>query len=285
MRLTPWAWLAVLVAALLLLPIAAAKPANGWNEASRGNPLSLRDTRLVYAEDFTAPATLRGPVLWAGQHADFGAARFDPTGGYAYEQRDGLLALRAYRGANGIRGANVQSASAQQAYQAGKIVPGKRGFTCSGCYWEARIQFPRARGTWGGFWLLTPDDPKLRGHLEVDVIEYYGLGDEKGHHHSLHVWGTPQQGGHRRLGDYTRMEAIAGFGWHRYGVDLRGEAKLDGKPAAVIFVDGREVARIAAEQSFFEKPFYFLLTATINAKAGSPSLPQEILIDEVKVWK
>lgn len=251
----------------------------------RGSPLALQGARLVYAEHFEAPVPLRGPVLWAGQHADFGGARFDPPGGYAYNQRDGFLALRAYRGANGLRGANVQSTSAKQAYRGEVIVPGKRGFTCSGCYWEARIRFPRARGTWGGFWLLTPDNPRQRGHLEVDVIEYYGLGDAKGHHHSLHVWGTPEEGGHRRLGDYTGMDAIADFDWHRYGVDLRGQAKLGGRPAAVISVDGVEVARIAAEPAFFSKPFYFLLTATIGQNARDPQLPQEILIDYVKVTK
>lgn len=285
MRLSLRASAISVAVAFAMLPVATARPANGWNEAHRGSPLALQGARLVYAEQFEKTATLRGPVLWAGQHADFGAARFDPPGGYAYEQRDGLLALRAYRGANGVRGANVQSASARQAYQGDKISPGKRGFTCSGCYWEARMRFPRARGTWGGFWLLSPDNPRRRGHLEVDVIEYYGLGDAKGHHHSLHVWGTADQGGHRRLGDYTGMAAIADFDWHRYGVDLRGRAKLNGRPAAVISVDGFEVARIAADSAFFEEPFYFLVTATIAQKAREPTLPQETLVDYIKVWR
>ncbi|MFT4053521.1 MAG: family 16 glycosylhydrolase [Novosphingobium sp.] len=270
---------------LSLQLIAMARPANGWDETYRGRPIMLQGARLVYAEDFKVPIDLRGPILWAGQHADFGGARFDQSGGYAYGQRDGVLALRAYRGPNGVRGANVQSTSAKQAYQGKAIVSGKRGFTCAGCYWEARIRFPRSRGTWGGFWLLTADNPRRRGHLEVDVIEYYGLGDAKGHHHSLHTWSTPEQGGHRKFGDYTGMDAITDFDWHRYAVDLRGQASLGGRPAAVIFVDGLEVARIAADQAFFEKPFYFLLTATITQNAQSPSLPQEVLVDYVKSFK
>ncbi|MEE4450774.1 hypothetical protein V2S85_03905 [Novosphingobium resinovorum] len=262
-----------------------AKPKNGWDERHRGRPLSLGGARLTYREEFDSPVSLRGPVLWAGQHADFGHARFDAAGGYGYDWRDGLLVLRAYRGSAGIRGANVQSLNAAQAYRGGAIVPGKRGFTCAGCYWEARIRFPRARGTWGGFWLLTPDDPKRRGHLEVDVIEYYGSGDARGHHHSLHLWGPGEPGGHRGLGDYTGMDEIADFGWHDYGVDLRGRERLDGRPAAVIYVDGREVGRIAADPKFFELSFYFLLTANITGAPDKLSLPQEILVDQVRVWK
>lgn len=272
-------------AALVMQSVAEAKPANGWDESRRGDPLVLDGARLVFVSDFRAAMPLRGPLLWAGQHADFGAARFDGSEGYAYEQRDGQLILRAYRAADGVRGGNVQSVSARQAYDGAVIVPGKRGFVCAGCYWEARIRFPRARGTWGGFWLLTPDNPKRRGHLEVDVIEYYGLGDARGHHHSLHVWNSKEKGGHRSFGDYTGMDAIADFGWHRYGVDLRGKAQLNGHRAAVIYMDGIEVARTVAAANFFEDPFYFLMTATIANKSRDPLLPQSVSFDEVRVWK
>lgn len=258
---------------------------NPWNEANRGSALALDDAELVYQEQFDRPLDLNGPVLWAKQHADVGVEKFDPPGGYAYTFSDGDLAIRAYQLPSAIHSGHVQSTSADQAYQGARIVPGKRGFTCAGCYWEARVRFPEARGTWGSFWLLTPDSPKHRGHLEVDVIEYYGQVDRRGHHHALHRWGPDEPKNHVLYNDYTGMDAIADFGWHVYGADLRGKVTLDGKPALALYMDGKEVARIAADHDFLTRPFYFNLSLAINPKDTQKTFPQVMRVDYVKVWK
>ncbi|MET0239593.1 MAG: family 16 glycosylhydrolase [Sphingobium sp.] len=278
----------VLAAALPFQPAANARAgagANGWSEARRGSALDLGGARLVHQEGFDEPLSLNGPLLWAKQHADVGLEKFDPAGGYAYGFADGVLAIRAYELSSGIRSGNVQSVNADQAYQGAAIVPGKRGFTCASCYWEARVRFPQARGTWGSFWLLTPDDPRRRGHLEVDAIEYYGAADRRGHHHTIHRWGPQEREGHRQRGDYTGMDEIADFGWHVYGVDLRGRDMLDGKPALVVYMDGKEVSRIAPDADFLTRPFYFNLTLSINPKDGQRTLPQVMKVDFVRVWK
>jgi hypothetical protein len=227
---------------------------------------------------------LNGPILWAKQHADVGLTTFDGPGGEAYRISDGVLSISAYQGADGKNhGGNIQSTSANQAYQGHQIVPGQLGLTCTGCYWEARIRFPRAQGTWGAFWLLTPDNPVNRGHLEVDGIEYYGLVDKRGHHHGVHRWRNGNSSGD--LGDYTGMDAIADFEWHTYGIDLRGAATLDGKPALVIYFDGREVGRLAADADYFSSPFYYLLTLTLNPKDKQWTVPQAMEVDFVRVFR
>lgn len=255
-----------------------------WSAEKQGEALDLGKSKQVFAEEFSKPVSLDGPVLFAKQHADYGRAGFDPPGGAAYAFRDGALALRVYSDGQRMRGANVQSVSSAQSYTGAPIVPGRQGFTCAGCYWEARLRFPEARGTWGGFWLLTPDDPRNRGHLEVDVVEYYGIGDERGLHHSLHRWRPKELGGHTRQSDYVRMPEIADFGWHTYGVDLRGSSSNDAKQQAVFYVDGKEVRRVPVDDEFLKKPFYFLNTLTISAKKQEITLPQELLVDYVRIW-
>jgi len=256
---------------------------NGWDERYRNQPLDLAGTALDYCEDFNNRMALNGPVLWAKQHADVGLAKFDPPGGKSYVISNGVLSLTAYNSSGVYRGGNVQSTSADQAYQGAQIVPGRRGYTCTGCYWEARIRFPNAYGTWGAFWLLTPDNPRRRGHLEVDVIEYYGLSDRRGHHHAVHRWENGKA--LQQRGDYTGLDDIADHGWHTYGIDLRGKAKLNGKPALVIYFDGKEVGRLDAGEDFFSSPFYFLLSMTLNPKDKRWTVPQRMDVDYVRVYR
>lgn len=270
--------------ALVLWPCVAFAD-NGWSETQRGTAFDLRKSKLVYGEKFNIQRGLNGPVLWAKQHTDVGLEKFDPAGGRAYQNQSGALALQAYRDDTGIHSGHVQSVNNSQAYDGAAVVPGVNGFTCTGCYFEAKARFPNAKGTWAAFWLLTTDSPKKRGHLEVDAIEYYGTSDKRGHHHTIHRWGPQEKGGHTQHGDYTGMNAIADFDWHTYGADLRGVATLGGKPALVIYMDGKEVARIAADADYFTRAFYFNMTLSINPKDKPATLPQTVLFDSVKVWK
>lgn len=265
-------------------PAATPRPGEkGWDERYRDRALDLSGSSLAYCERFQRNLSLNGPILWAKQHADVGKTTFDPPGGKAYSFSSGTMKLTAYAQAGSYRGANVQSTSANQAYQGHAVIPRTQGFTCAGCYWEARIKFPSAYGTWGSFWLLTPDNPRDRGHLEVDVIEYYGLQDRRGHHHAIHSW---RNGSHLSMSnDYTGMDAIADSGFHTYGVDLRGVARLNGKPALVIYMDGREVGRIAADTKYYSDPFYFLTSLTLNPKETRHTVPQTMEVDYVMAYR
>jgi hypothetical protein len=246
--------------------------------------VQLQATRRVYAESFSKPQSLDGPRLWVAGHSDFGEVRFDPPGGRAYSQKNGHFVLQTYAALDGLHGGLVQSVSASQAYK-GSAGDEAVGFTCAGCYWEARIRFTSAPGTWGAFWLLSPDDPRNRGHLEVDVIEYYGLGDPRGHHHSLHRWEPSEPEGHAANGDYTGLDTISDDGWHTYGVDLRGHARIRGRPAIVFTMDGKELVRVKAEPDYLTKPFYYVLSLSIHAKGRSSLKHSTMTIDYVHAYR
>jgi beta-glucanase (GH16 family) len=278
------AGLAGVACAAVLWPCVALADSS-WSEAQRGTEFDLKKSKLVYGEKFNTVRTFNGPVLWAKQHTDVGLEKFDPAGGRAYQNQSGALALQAYQDGSVIRSGHIQSVNNSQAYQGAPVIQGVNGLTCTACYFETRARFPNAKGTWAAFWLLTPDNPAKRGHLEVDAIEYYGSGDKRGHHHTIHRWGPQEKDGHTQKSDYTGMDAIADFGWHSYGADLRGLAKLDGKPAVVVYMDGKEVGRIAADPDYFTRPFFLNLTLSINPKDTPATMPQTLRFDWVKAYK
>lgn len=273
-------------APLLALLLTAGADKTPWDESNAGTPLDLTGSSRVYAEEFDAPLSLKGPILWAKQHADVGLEKYDAAGGGAYSITQGILGITAYKDSAGvIRSGNVQSINANQAYQGYPIKPGINGFTCTACYWEARARFPQAYGTWAAFWLLTPDNPAARGHLEFDGIEFYGKSDPRGHHHSWHKWDTTANGSHVWNSNYVGTTALADYQWHTYGVDLRGKATVNGAPAGVVYFDGKEISRYPLEARFFSQPFYYLLTLSINPNDKNWTFPQTAQFEYVRVWK
>ncbi|QUT04837.1 family 16 glycosylhydrolase [Sphingobium phenoxybenzoativorans] len=256
-----------------------------WSKAFKGQPLVGISGDGKYQQNFNAGTTLYGPKLFARQHADYGGGKFDPHTGQAYEIGGGVLNITAYKDEKGdVRCGNVQTVTIDQA-GSGAPMTTANSFSQAGGYWEAKIRFPRAQGTWGGFWLLSPDDPKSRGHLELDVIEYYGEGDAKGHHHSFHRWHyAGQKDVHSS--HYTGVPELADFKWHTHGVDLRGISELDGRKAVVFYQDRKEVARFAADDEFFQSRFYWLLTLNMQAPVKPEyTLPQTMQVDYVRVWR
>lgn len=257
---------------------------NGWDERYKDRPLSLLNASIDHCQTFDATVSLVGPVLYARGRADFGLTKFDAAGGPAYKFYNGNLVLKAYQDAAGAHSGLVQSVSPAQAYQGVAIQPNQAGYTCAGCYWEARMKMPIAYGTWAGFWLLSQDDPRKRGHLEVDGIEYYSLGNKRGHHHAIHRWSGGKSSDNFR--GYSLSDEIGNGDWHTYGVDLRGIAKIDGKPAIVIYMDGKEIDRLMADADYFTTPFYYLLDlATAMPKTGTVTYPQALWLDYVIAWK
>ncbi|QUT05644.1 glycoside hydrolase family 16 protein [Sphingobium phenoxybenzoativorans] len=263
--------------------------AGSWVETLKGRALDVWGVP-VHQQEFNtnSPLSLEGMTLWAKQRADYGLSKFSKSSDTAaYVQEGGYLKLRAYKDNLGvIRSGHVQSVTINQSGSGYPINPGINGYTCTGCYWEARVRFPNdAYGTWGGFWLLSPDNPAKRGHLEVDVIEYYGFGDRRGHHHAWHRWETAANGGHKANSNYIGIDALGDRNWHTYGADLRGKATVDGKPAIVLFFDGKEISRYPVDQDFFTTPFYYNFTLAVNPNDKKWTLPQAMLIDWVRVYK
>ena len=171
--------LAIAVGALLLPGAASAGgdfPVT-WDELASGEPLDLSKYHLVFDESFDTKQ-LTGPKVFAPVHAPYGAGTFDGPTGDAYQVEGGTLTLEAYKRNGRWRSGSVQTANPSQSRGREPFSDGK-GFACSDCYFETRLKFPKGvvAGPWGGFWLLSPEAGN--GHVEVDVIEWYG-GDPKG---------------------------------------------------------------------------------------------------------
>jgi hypothetical protein len=222
--------------------------------------------KLVFSEEFDG-GSLTGPKVFAPIHAPYGAGTFDPPDGRAYQIHDGILTLRGYRQDGKWHSGSVQTADAAQAYHGASF--GKRGFACRDCYFETRLRFPPGitPGIWGGFWLLSPDNGK--GHVEVDVIEWYS-GDPKGHHHGVHVWPS-DHAEHAGQSDYRGMPELTDGQWHSYG------AKVDGQRVLHVYMDRREVSQVALPEAF-DATYYALLTLAVFPKQADVAV-EPLLID------
>jgi hypothetical protein len=276
--------------ALALWLVTAARASAGgtmpvtFDESRSGVPLNIRSFRLRFSEEFDGPVSLRGPRLFAPVHAPFGAGRFDGPEGRAYavvaetgdegERPVSALRITAYKDATGWRSGNVQTADSAQAYQQAPF--GRRGFACRDCYFEARLKFPEAaEGYWAGFWLLSPHDKK-KGHVEVDIIEWYG-GDPKGHHQSIHLWpASPHKQAYKS--NYVGMNGIINDGrWHTYGA-----LKTGGD--IIFYVDRREISRVHVEKGF-NVPLFPVVTLVINApEAEKAASPMVLYVDYLRAY-
>jgi hypothetical protein len=248
-----------------------------FDESRSGGPIDLSGRRLSFNEDFKGYLSLRGPRLFAPVHAPAGAGVFDPPEGPAYAtvEVDGVKALRilAYKQDGQWRSGNVQTASIAQAHEGAPF--SRYGFACKGCYFEARMKFPRAAaGYWSAFWLLSPHAKS--GHVEVDVIEWYG-GDPKGHHQSVHA-GPSGKSGRRYKSNYISMLSTLGDGgWHDYGVQQN--------PGELIFyVDRREISRVKVPADF-DVPLYPLVSLVVlPSEADQAKSPMTLYVDYIRAY-
>lgn len=155
-------------------------------------------------------------------------------------------------------------------------------FTNAFGYYEARIKFPVAPGTWGAFWMMqgnlnatTPD----KG-LEIDIVE--SIGNDQGAYQYVLHWNYPDL--HSFYPPRENITDIYDGEFHTFGV-LRTE---DGY---TFYVDGKIAGRANTEQCLpCAIPGYLLLSceAAEWAGAGKPAcinvLPAEMVVDYVRVW-
>jgi hypothetical protein len=258
-----------------------------WDESHAGDPLDLDGFQIAFAQEFNAPTSLKGPALFASVHSDVGAGTFDGADSEAYafvkepddtsELEVTALRLRGFKDARGKwHGGIVETADGGQAYRGVALGNGK-GFACRNCYFEARIKFPQAiPGLWGALWLLSPDSP-VKGHVEVDILEWYG-GDPKGHHTSLHVWPKPPSI-HTFKSNYAGMQGVITDGkWHTYGVHI-------GNPQVIVYMDGKEVARAVAPPEFQQKLYMLVNNAQNPKEIARATSPMDMYVDYIRAYK
>ena len=150
-------------------------------------------------------------------------------------------------------------------------------------YYEARIQFPFAPGTWGAFWLMLGNlnRPTAAEGLEIDVVE--SIGNDRGLYQSVLHWNYPDLHSHPILRDGSAINVYDGA-FHTFGVH-RAE---DGY---TFYVDGQEAGHVTPEQCEpCPLPGYMLLSceAADWAGVGTPAciaaLPAEMVVDYVRVY-
>jgi hypothetical protein len=137
-------------------------------------------------------------------------------------------------------------------------------------YVEARIWIPGALGSHAGLWLLSIE--KGLGHIEVDIVETYGVGDASVHF-STHVW--PARPGKHQYNSKRAVRKEIFDDYHLYGLLATDEY-------FAFYYDQKEMARIARlpEQRV---PMYLLLSVF-----GNPTQPiiepATMKVDYVRIY-
>jgi len=157
-------------------------------------------------------------------------------------------------------------------------------------YYEARIKFPVASGTWGAFWLMSPTqhlpgDEGVDG-TEIDIVET--IRNQEGAYNAALHWngygsdhksaGSGESGGTRPVNIYDGEFHIFALDW---------------SPSEYIFyVDGQVFWRVNGGAAFKnaginQNPNYIKLTVESAVWAGDipPNFTEdEMLVDYVKVY-
>jgi beta-glucanase (GH16 family) len=156
-------------------------------------------------------------------------------------------------------------------------------------YYEARIKFPVASGTWGAFWLMSPTVETVgndgRDGTEIDIIET--IFNQNGEYNAaLHWDGYWDNHKTVKSGSGDMPADIYDDEFHIFA--------LDWLPSEYVFyVDGKEFWRVDGGAQFQnaginQTPNYIKLTTESAPWAGD--IPQdfieaEMLVDYVRVYK
>ena len=149
-------------------------------------------------------------------------------------------------------------------------------------YYEARIKFPMAYGTWGAFWQMLGNlnRPTAAEGLEIDIVE--SIGNESHRYQSVLHWNYPDLHSHHILKDGEI---------NIYDGEFHTFAVLRAPDGYTFYVDG-QVSGHATPDECLPCPLngYMLLSceAAEWAGAGKPEciaqLPAEMLVDYVRVY-
>ena len=149
-------------------------------------------------------------------------------------------------------------------------------------FYEARIKFPVAPGTWGAFWQMLGNlnRPTAEEGLEIDIVE--SIGNDSGRYQSVLHWNYPDLHSFHilREGDINIYDGK----FHTFAV-LRAEDSY------TFYVDGL-VSGHATSENCLPCPLdgYMLLSCEAAEWAGAgkqaciDALPAEMVVDYVRVY-
>ncbi len=148
-------------------------------------------------------------------------------------------------------------------------------------YYEASICFPKARGTWGAFWIMAGDlnSASAAGGVEIDIIE--SINNESGLcNHALH-WNYPDL--HSVSSGQMKKNLYDGK-FHTFGLDRTEEGY-------VFYIDGKKTWS-ASKDECAPCPVGGYLKLTVEAAewagagtlASLSDLPADMIVDYVRVY-
>lgn len=233
------------------LAIHAAEDYPRFDISSAGSSIDLNEFTLVWADEFdtlraSKPPNGSGP-WFSGVHAVLATGEKmahipDP----AYRISSGVLIMSTR-----LDPADSKRVEAHLQTNNG----GNNAVEFQNGYLETRMWVAAARGSHGGLWLLSEE--KGFGHVEIDVVETYGLGDPAVHS-ATHVWPIrplTHQYSSKRV---VRQDIFDGF--HLYGV-------LATDTHFIFYYDRKEISRVARLPAQ-RIPLYLLLSLF-----GNPTQP------------
>ncbi len=244
-----------------------------WDKTHRGEKLDLTGYVETFRDDFLTPSVTtpyRGDGKWfAPIHSPFGGAKFmAPTSVPSpYIFKRGKLRIRMSLESGKWQSGIIQSINHPDAKP-------QAGFTQQGGYFEMRASFPKGKGTWPAFWLLSPDAHEPR--TEIDIIEAYGP-DWDGHHCAVHLGGVYHKGLYTGFDDKAwavKKDMFDGM-MHSYAC-LMDEQWLR------IYYDGLECGRFPM-CDYFRTPFYMIADLALNLKEPPDYVtPKDMIIEYIR---
>ncbi len=153
-------------------------------------------------------------------------------------------------------------------------------------YYEASIQFPKAPGTWGAFWMMvgnvSNEDGSAADGVEIDIIESIGNAWNQ-YNHALHWDGYDSA--HQKTGKEMIDEDLYDGEYHTYGLWRTEEAYI-------FYIDGEESWRVTEDQcDVCPEKGYMKLTVEGADWSGAGTeesinaLPADMVVDYVRVYR
>ncbi len=248
-----------------------------WDKSHRGEKLDLTGYVETFRDDFDVPSIstiyAKTGKWFAPVHAPFGGAKLmGPTAipsPYIYKRGKLYIRLSMVNGQwqTGI----IQSLN--------NTVPPSAGFTQQGGYFEMRATFPRGKGCWPAFWLLSPNAHYPR--LEIDIIEAYGP-DWDGHHCAVHLGGVYHKGLYAALA--TKEWVPAGKA-DMFNGEQHTYACLMDEQWLRIYYEGVECGRFPMND-YFRTPMYILVDLGLSLKEPPDyTTPKDMSVSYVRAMR
>ena len=146
-------------------------------------------------------------------------------------------------------------------------------------YFECRAQLQRGGGIWAAFWIQSPsiaegEDPEIFG-AEIDIVEFFRkLGTDIVSHNVHWAYGPNQQ---TTRGMQSYLKGVSD-GFHLFALEWTPESYT-------FLVDGLKFYEVTAGLSHIEQYLILSMEPPQQEEIHNMVLPDEFIIDYVKVYK